>query len=47
MGHRRELRRTQKKLWKVFLRLSEAADFVAIERPKMRKAGDGIRRESL
>ena len=34
MSHLRELYRAQKKLWKGFLRLSEVADFVAIQRPK-------------
>ena len=34
MGHLRELYQIQKKLWKGFLRMSEVADFVAIEWPK-------------
>ena len=34
MSHLRELYRTHKKLWQGFLRLSEVADFVAIERPE-------------
>ena len=47
MGHLRELYRIQKKLWKGFLRMSEVADFVAIELNGRRDVliGDGIRLE--